>query len=117
MKTLDKIKNNAYKYNLKIEYINNDTLKVYSEKYAFDSWLIKEGKYDLEILHLNKAFGNKKCTYHTQARVKKHNWLWTLQRIQSHNKFVGNHNKKRIYGNLVDIVLNRNKQEGLKNAN
>lgn len=113
MKCLSKIKNRAKKYGLVAEYVGVDTLKVHSKKYAFDSWLVKEQKDCIELWHLNKAFGNQKCTYHLQKRLEKDKWKWILQRINSHNRystrFVSKHQ-----GNLVDRVLAKHNLGGVK---
>lgn len=104
MKYLDKIKNNAYVYGLEVKYVAYDTLRLYSKKYNFDSWIIVETEDNIELHHLNKAYGNKNCTYHLHATFKKRKWFWSLQRINSHNKFMTRFISKKPC-NLVDRVM------------
>ena len=104
MKSLEKIREKAYIFKLNTEYIAHDTLKVYSDKYNFDSWLIKEEDNYIELLHINKARRNRNCTYHIQGRFRKHNWFWALQRINSHNVYKTEYVSKNP-SNLVDRVM------------
>lgn len=105
MSDLEYIKRKASKYNLKADYLNKETLKLYSPKFYFDSWLIKineEG--EIELWHMSKKNNLKKCSYHLQAVVSSKNKIRALQKINSHNKYVAFHkNKNKI--NLVDRVL------------
>ena len=109
MKYLDKIKNNAYVFKLEIDYVAYDTLKVYSKKYNFDSWIIKETDEEIELYHLNKAFGNRNCTYHLHATFRKYKWFWTLQRINSHNLYMTKYISKKPC-NLVDRVMQEHRR-------
>ena len=97
--------------------MNDTTLKIYSSKFLFDSWLVELRLSDerLVIYHLNKKMKKinnryNKCVYHKHGVVKCHNWLWVLQRISSHNRFVvevkGQNNL-----NFVDRILSKYNEE------
>ena len=114
-KCLEKIKDNAYRFNLKAEYVSCYTLKLYSEKYMFDSWLVELTDFGLELKHMNKFIYSHKLTYHTQRIVAKHKWWWILETIRSHNEYVIN--KKRSYRcNEIDRVL-KDYNESRKSVN
>lgn len=104
MTNLEWLKKKAKKYDLVAEYLTEDTLKVYSPKYVFDSWLITETETDMELWHMSKKNNLKKCSYHIHAIVPKRNKVRVLQKIKTHNEYVAFHKKfNRI--NLVDRVL------------
>lgn len=106
MRDIEWIRRKAEKYELVAEYVNEDTLKVYSPKFFFDSWLVKETKEEIELWHLSKASSIKNVTYHLQIAVPKKKKIWVLQRIKVHNRYVGFYkNKNKI--NLVDRILSQ----------
>lgn len=113
MSNLDFIKKNANKYNLVAEYVRKDTLKVYSPKYDFDSWLVVETEEEIQLLHLSKNGGIKKCSYHLHATIRKRNSIRVLQRINTHNRYVAFH-KKYNKTNLVDRVLAKEQEKRIK---
>lgn len=100
--SLKQLKSRAKKYDLKAEFLNRNTLKVYSPKFFFDSWLIKESDEEFEVWHMSKKNNIQKCSYHLQAKVSKDKGIRTLQKIRSHNKYVAFHKTKT---NMVDRVL------------
>lgn len=104
MTNLEYIKTKAKKYDLVAEFLNCDTLKVYSPKYFFDSWLVKETDEGIELWHLSKKNNLKKCSYHLQAVIPKKYKIRALQRINSHNKYTTFYKHKNKV-NLVDRVL------------
>lgn len=107
MSDLEFLKRNACRYSLEAKFVNDDTLQVYSPKFCFDNWLIKEKDNKLELWHLSKRNNMKKCSYHLQKVIHKKNKIRILQKINSHNKYVAFHkHKKRV--NLVDRVLSKN---------
>lgn len=106
MKDLEFLRLKAHKYDLVADYINETTLKVYSPKYLFDSWLIVETEDAFELMHQSKMNGNKKCSYHLHATVSKSKKHWLLERIEDHNRYVAFYkNNKKI--NLVDRILSK----------
>lgn len=100
MRDIEWIRRKAGAYELCAEYINDYTLKVYSKKYAFDSWLIKETETQMELWHLSKRT-NGNISYHLQKAVPKYKKIWTLQRIKSHNRYKA----FNYHVNIVDKVL------------
>lgn len=105
MKDLDWIIKKGRSYGLTCEKVNDSTLRVYSNKFFFDSWLIEEKEDGFELYHLNKR-KERRCCYHLQKKVKKKDKLWLLQRIHSHNRYVSLYKgKKRT--NIVDNTLKR----------
>ena len=105
MKNLEYLQKKARKYDLVAEFLNEDTLKIYSPKFFFDSWLIRETQEGIELLHQSKKNNLKKCSYHLQTVIPKKDKIRALQKINSHNKYIAFHkNKNKI--NLVDRVLN-----------
>ena len=104
MRDIEWLKRKSTRYELVAEYINEDTLKVYSPKYLFDSWLIKETEDEIELWHQSKACGIKNISYHLQKAVPKHKKIWVLQRIKSHNRYVA-FNKNKV--NIVDKLLSK----------
>lgn len=115
---MEKILSNAKKFKLEAKVVNDTTLSIYSRKYIFDSWLIRQEGENLVLLHLTKSLRcnrSFKCTYHFQKRVHEKNWVWLMQYINKHNKYVIN-KKKNIKGNLVDDVLKKYREEREKNG-
>lgn len=104
MRDIEWLRRKAKRYELIADYINEDVLKVYSPKYYFDSWLIKETETEIELWHQSKACGIKSISYHLQKAVPKHKKLWVLQRINSHNRYVA-FNKNKV--NIVDKLLSK----------
>ena len=103
---LNIIKSKAKQYRLEAEFLNKDTLKIYSKKYNFDSWLIKENKDTIQLFHMSKKHNLKKCSYHLQREVEKYEGIYLLENISDHNRyqaFFKGFNKT----NLVDRILNR----------
>lgn len=106
MSDLAYIKYKARNYNLVAEYVNEETLKVYSPKFFFDSWLVKDTEEGIELWHMSKKNNIKKCSYHLQSVIPKKYKIRALQRINSHNKYVAFYkNRNRV--NLVDRVLSK----------
>lgn len=101
MKDIEWLRIKAANYDLTAEYMNDNTLKVYSKKYFFDSWLIVETEEEFELWHQSKNHRVKGMTYHLQKAVPKHKKIWMLQRINSHNRYVAFHH----HINLVDRLL------------
>ena len=104
MRDIEWLRRKAERYELIADYVNEDTLKVYSPKYYFDSWLIKETEFEIELWHQSKAYGKKNISYHLQKAVPKYKNIWVLQRIQSHNRYVA-FNKNKV--NIVDKLLSQ----------
>ena len=106
MRMLELMRRRATKFDLVAEYLNKETLKVYSPKYFFDSWLIRENNKTLELWHMSKSRKSnfKKCSYHLQSIVPMSKGVKLLRKIESHNEYTAFHKKyKKI--NLVDRVL------------
>ena len=57
-KILGKIKSKCYKFDLIAEEVNFYTLKVYSTKYLFDTWLIKVEDGRVNLYHNSKKYNN-----------------------------------------------------------
>lgn len=109
MGVLEKIKNKSVKYDLVAEYVNDNTLKIYSTKYLFDTWLIKtEGK-RVNLYHSNKK-GKRKCGYHLQNSFSLHKWFWCLQKINDHNKYVVNRKYYKQTDWVSDILNKHNER-------
>lgn len=106
MKNLDFLVKRAKFYDVVADYINENTLKVYSPKYLFDSWLIIETESNIELWHQSKKNNLKKCSYHLHASIKKKYSIRALQKIKSHNEYVAFHKKVNKI-NLVDRVLGK----------
>lgn len=104
MNAIQNIEKNAYKYNIKTERLDSKTLKLYSDKYFFDSWLVELDGEILRLKHMDRKLRCGKCTYHLQKIIKVKNWIWVLQRINAHNKYVVTR-KWNAQENLVDRVL------------
>ena len=104
MRDIEWLRRKAERYELVADYVNEDTLKVYSPKYYFDSWLIKETEFEIELWHQSKACGIKNISYHLQKAVPKYKKIWVLQRIKSHNRYVA-FNKNKV--NIVDKLLSQ----------
>lgn len=104
MKDIEWLRRKASKYGLVAEYVNDFTLRVYSPKFLFDSWLIKEVDDDIELWHLSKSCGVKNISYHLQKSIPKNKKIWSLQRINSHNRYVA-FNKNKT--NIVDKLLKK----------
>lgn len=104
MRDIEWLRRRANRYELIADYVNDYTLKVYSPKYYFDSWLIIETEDSIELWHQSKTFGIKNVTYHLQKSVPKSKKIWTLQRIKSHNIYVAS-NRNRV--NIVDKLLSK----------
>ena len=105
MRDIDFLKLKAKNYELVAEKVNEDTLSVYSPKFNFDSWLIKQDREEFILYHLNRKQGSAhKCAYHVHARVDKKKKIRLLQKIKSHNEYVAFY-KKYNKINLVDRVL------------
>lgn len=109
MNVIDKIEKRAEKFKLTTNRINETMIKVYSQKYLFDSWLIEQQDYKLKLWHLSKKRVGTKCNYHLQREVNIKNWKWTLETIVSHNKFVMT-KKWNVRENLVDKKLRQYKE-------
>lgn len=105
MKNLEYLRVKANRYDLVAEYLSEDTLKVYSPKFFFDSWLIKETDEEMELWHMSKKNNLKKCSYHLQSTHPKSNKIRVLQKIKEHNNYVA-FRKGKYRMNLVDRVLN-----------
>lgn len=118
MNATHKIEKYAYRFKMKANRLDENTIKLHSPKYAFDSWLVVlEGK-KLKLLHLSKKYFNQKCSYHLQREVSKNNWIWILESIHSHNKYTISR-KWNARENMVDRVMRRYKEgkyEGLTRA-
>lgn len=107
MRNLDYLVMKAGSHNLVAEYVNDNTLKVYSPKFFFDSWLIKEENNRFELYHQNRKQGSAhKCAYHLHAVVSKDKKIHLLQKIKRHNEYVAYH-KSFNKINLVDRVLGK----------
>lgn len=108
-KILSKIKDKCCKFDLVAEEVNDDTLKVYSTKYVFDTWLIRIENDRVCLYHSSKKYNNRKCNYHLQNSYKLKNWYWSIQQINSHNNYVI-HKKHYRRTNWVDDVLRKHSQ-------
>ncbi|MCI9069954.1 MAG: hypothetical protein HFJ13_07995 [Clostridium sp.] len=103
MRDIEWLKRQSEKYELVAEYLNNNTLKVYSPKYLFDSWLIVESEDAIELWHQSKSYKNRNLSYHLQKSLPKYNKIWALQRIKSHNRYAAFYRNNKI--NIVDKLL------------
>lgn len=104
MSNLEYLRIKAKKYDLVAEYLTEDTLKIYSPKFFFDSWLVKETEEEIELWHMSKKNNLRKCSYHLQSTHPKSNKKSVLKKIKDHNNYVAYHKGKRRL-NLVDRVL------------
>lgn len=109
MNVVESIIKKAPSYGLVAEKLNHNTVKLYSKKYLFDSWLIKVYETKVELLHANKKRNGGKCSYHKQNSFKIQNYTWALRKIKDHNTFTINkkHYKRT---NWVDDVLKRHNE-------
>lgn len=110
MNILDKIQKKCRKFDLVAEYVNPKTLKVYSTKYMFDTWLIKIENRRVCLYHNSKKFNNKKCSYHLQNSYNLKNWFWSIQQINDHNKFVINRKHYRNTDWIGDLLKRHNQK-------
>lgn len=110
---LKKIYKDAIRFGLQVDFVNKDTLKIYSKKYLFDSWLVVLEDDCIKLLHQNK-FGadRKKCRYHLQKQIKPNNWKWVVKKIVDHNNYIAH--RKNI--NMVDRVLGKYNNNNKKYA-
>lgn len=101
MDSLKKIYDNSHKYGICSEYIANDTLRLYTKNYIYDTWLL-EKRNDFLILKHSKPTrkNNHKNIYHFQRKIKDKKWYFVLDTIKNHNHFEiykkNNSNLKRI---------------------
>lgn len=107
---LSKIKANCDRFDLVAEEVNYNTLKVYSTKYFFDTWLIKIENKKVCLYHSSKKYNNRKCNYHLQNSYNLKNWYWSLQQIDSHNKFVINRKHYRRTDWVGDVLKRHNQR-------
>lgn len=105
---ISKIKSECKRFHLVAEEINHNTLKVYSTKYVFDTWLIKIEYGKVNLYHNSKKFNNKKCNYHLQKSYKLKNWYWSIQHIDNHNKYVINKKHYKRTDWVTDILKKHN---------
>ena len=110
MNVTHKIEKYAHRYNIQADRIDENTVKLYSPKYDFDSWLVVLEDNRLRLLHLSKRLFSNKCSYHLQKEMSIRNWIWVLERVNSHNKYRITR-KWNARENLVDRVM-RNYKEG-----
>lgn len=107
MRDIEFLKRRAKNYELIAEYVNKDTLKIYSPKFYFDSWLIIETETEIELWHQSKKCGIKNISYHLQKAMPKHKKIWALQTIKSHNRYIALRKNKV---NIVDRLLSNEKR-------
>lgn len=91
-------------FGLVAEYINENSLKVYSPKFLFDSWMITETEDSIELWHQSKKCNIRNISYHLQKTVSKKKKVWVLETIVSHNKYVA---FGRYKTNIVDRLLSQ----------
>lgn len=103
MRDIEWLKRQSSKYGLVADYVNENTLKLYSPKYFFDSWLIKETEDSIELWHQSKNYKNRNLSYHLQKSLPKYNKIWALQRIKSHNRYAAFYRNNKT--NIVDKLL------------
>lgn len=88
---LEKIKRKSIDYNLTYNQINDTTLRIYRKNELYDSWLIihKPNSQHIILKHKCKiGYKNKrKEYYHLQKKISIENWIWSLQRINSHYRY------------------------------
>lgn len=106
MRDIEYLRVKSKNYGLIADYVNENTLKVYSPKYDFDSWLIVETDKEIELWHKNKYGGLRNMSYHIQSVLPKSKKIWVLQRIKRHNEYTAFY-KKRNKVNKVDFLLSR----------
>ena len=105
-----KIEKYAYRFKIQANRLDENTIKLHSPRYAFDSWLVVLEGEKLRLLHMSKKYCNKKCSYHLQREICKHNWIWILENVNSHNKYTVTR-KWNARENMVDRVM-RNYKKG-----
>lgn len=110
MNVTHKIEKNAKRFNIQTSRLDKHAVKLFSQKYAFDSWLVILDGNKLKLMHMSKRRCNQKCVYHLQREICAKNWLWILESINSHNKYTITR-KWNARENLVDRVM-RNYREG-----
>jgi hypothetical protein len=108
MNAIDKIEQTAPRFKLKTDRINKDMIKIYSDTFKLDSWMVEQRGYKLRLLHMSKKYIGNKCSYHLQREVKAKNWVWTLESITGHNRYVMRY-KWNVRENLVDRTMRRYK--------
>lgn len=108
MRDLEYLKKKAPKFDLVAECLNYNTLKVYSPKFFFDSWLIRIKDKEVELWHMSKKNNLKKCSYHLQSVVPSGKGVKLLRKIKEHNEYTAFHKRYRKI-NLVDRVLNESR--------
>lgn len=113
---LQKIKDNAHKFELKAEFVSCYTLKIYSEKYMFDSWIVDLTEEGLVLKHLNKYIYSNKTNYHTQRIIARHRWWWILETVSSHNDYVINRKKRYKYDHIDSVLKKYNESRSNKNG-
>lgn len=106
MRDIEYLRRKAANHGLIADYVNDNTLKLYSPKFNFDNWLIVETEEEIELWHQSKACGIKNISYHLQTILPKAKKIWALQRIKRHNEYTAFY-KKRNKVNKVDLLLSR----------
>lgn len=91
MKVLEKIERKAKKYNLACVKLNDNTLRIYRPNMLYDSWLViceRNSRY-IVLKHKCKVgkISRSKEYYHIQKKIRIENWIWVLQRINSHYRY------------------------------
>lgn len=110
---LEKIQRKAKSYNLTYTRLNENTLRIYRPNMLYDSWLViyEEGSQHIILKHKCKAGKISRCKeyYHVQKKIKVENWIWVLQRINSHYRYkTGVQRQNRIDKILEEYHRERN---------
>lgn len=108
---LEKIEKKARCYNLEYVRLNETTLRIHRQNMLYDSWLVihEKGSSYVILKHkckLGKVSGCKEH-YHLQKKIRVENWIWVLQRIDSHYRYKTGVQRQ----NLIDRILEQYHKE------
>ncbi|MFR2314853.1 hypothetical protein [Terrisporobacter sp.] len=116
MKGLRNIKENAYIYGMKADYINKNTLRLYSINFLYDSWLVEYTEFGLELKHINKSNKNQKLSYHTQKIYPPYKWKKIFRTITKHNDYVINIKRNFRQNKVEQLLENYTNERNEKNG-
>lgn len=104
MNAIDRIEKTAPKFKFRTSRIDKHMLKIYTNDFRLDSWIVEQRGYKLRLLHMSKHHTGNKCSYHLQREIYYKNWIWILENIRSHNRYVMKY-RWNTRENLVDRKL------------
>lgn len=114
VEVMNRIKLMCKKRKLKAYNVNELTLKVHSEKYDFECWLIQIKDDEIYLYHNHNLIRNN---YHLQRRYEIRHWKGCVREINKHNKYVINRRKYRETDWVTDILRKNNQKVTMQYGN